>query len=65
MEYLIAKKRREEWGDKHCDHPVLEKETYTGAFLITWVCTTCGKEFTIAEKLEMYQARKRKSRIWH
>jgi hypothetical protein len=65
MEYLIAKKLQEEWGDRPCDHPALEKETYVGAFLITWVCTTCGKEFTIAEKLEMYQSRKRKSRIRH
>ena len=34
MEYLVAQKVKEEWGDKPCDHPVLEKEYYVGAFLI-------------------------------
>ncbi len=58
MEYLVVQKIREEWGDKPCDHPVLEKETYTGAFLVTWVCTTCGKEFTIPEKLELYREKR-------
>jgi len=58
MEYLVAQKVKEEWGDKPCDHPVLEKEYYVGAFLINWVCTKCGKEFTIAQKLEMGEKRK-------
>lgn len=58
MEYLVAQKLKEEWGDKPCDHPVLEKEYYVGAFLINYVCTSCGKEFTIAQKLEMDEKRK-------
>jgi transcription initiation factor IIE alpha subunit len=60
MEYYVALKVKEAWGDKPCDHPHLEKEYYSGAFLVTWVCTRCGQEFTIAQKLEMYQTRKRK-----
>jgi hypothetical protein len=59
MEYYQALKLRNEWGDKPCDHPKLEKVYYTGAFLINYVCTKCGAEFTIAEKLEMDLARKR------
>jgi hypothetical protein len=58
MEYYLAQKVKDAWGKKPCDHPHLEKEYYVGAFLVNWVCTQCGKEFTIAEKLEMYQTRK-------
>jgi hypothetical protein len=53
MEYFAAQKLKETWGKKPCDHPVIEKEYYNGAFLINYVCTQCGKEFTIAQKLEM------------
>jgi hypothetical protein len=53
MEYYAAQKVKDAWGKKPCEHPHLEKEYYVGAFLINWVCTQCGKEFTIAEKLEM------------
>jgi len=59
MEYLFVQKVKEAWGKKPCDHPRLEKEFYVGAFLINWVCTQCGKEFTISQKLEMDQDRKR------
>jgi hypothetical protein len=59
MEYLVVQKVKEAWGKKPCDHPRLEKEFYVGAFLINWVCTQCGKEFTISQKLEMAQDRKR------
>jgi hypothetical protein len=58
MEYYIALKVKEEWGTKPCDHPHLEKETYSGAYLVTWVCTQCGQEFTIPQKLEMDEIRK-------
>jgi hypothetical protein len=58
MEYYAAQKQKDSWGKKPCDHPRLEKEYYTGAFLINYVCTQCGKEFTIAQKLELDKARK-------
>ena len=58
MEYSAAQKVKDAWGNKPCDHQHIEKEYYVGAFLINWVCTQCGKEFTIAEKLEMDQSRK-------
>jgi hypothetical protein len=59
MEYYYALKLKESWGEKPCDHPHLEKEYYAGAFLINYICSQCGKEFTIAQKLEMDQARKK------
>lgn len=53
MEYFVAQKVKESWGEKPCSHPHIEKEYYSGAFLINYVCTQCGEEFTIAQKLEM------------
>ena len=61
MEYLEAQRIKAEWGDKPCDHPHLEKEYYVGAFLTNYVCTTCGKEFTIPQKMEMYEIRRKKA----
>jgi hypothetical protein len=58
MEYNYALKIRQEWGDKPCDHPRLEKVYYAGAFLTNYACVQCGAEFTIYEKLEMDEARK-------
>jgi hypothetical protein len=52
MEYNKMLKIRQEWGDKPCDHPHLEKVYYVGAFLLNYTCTQCGTEFTIAQKLE-------------
>ncbi len=58
MEYNVAQKVKETWGDKPCDHPHLEKEYYIGAFLINYVCTQCGQEFSISQKLEMDETRR-------
>jgi hypothetical protein len=62
MEYFVALKVKEEWGDKPCNHPHLEKEYYTGAFLTNYVCSQCGTEFTIPQKMEMYQERKKSAK---
>jgi hypothetical protein len=58
MEYYVAQKLKDSWGDKPCDHPCIEKEFYVGAFLINYVCTQCGKEFTISQKLEIESRKK-------
>jgi hypothetical protein len=58
MEYYAAQKLKETWGKKPCDHPRIEKEYYSGAFLINYVCIQCGQEFTIAQKLESDELRK-------
>jgi transposase-like protein len=60
MEYIDAQKIKAAWGEKPCDHPHLEKEYYSGAFLTNYVCTLCGKEFTIPQKMELYEQRKKK-----
>jgi hypothetical protein len=53
MEYNDVLKIKEEWGNKPCNHPEFEKEYYTGAFLLNYVCTQCGMEFTVSQKLEI------------
>lgn len=63
MEYYSAQKAKETWGNKLCDHPHLEKEYYVGAFLINYVCTQCGKEFSISHKLELDEKRNRINQI--
>jgi len=62
MEYSAAQEMKEKWGDKPCDHHHLEKEYYVGAFLTNYVCIQCGKEFTIPQKLEMDEERKKATR---
>ena len=59
MEYSTFVKLKESWGGKLCDHPVLEKVYFIGAFLINYACTRCGAEFTIAQKLEIEEERKK------
>jgi hypothetical protein len=63
MEYYAAIKLKEEWGKKACDHPRFEKVYYTGAYLINYVCTTCGADFTIAQKMEIDEMRKQKKNV--
>lgn len=58
MEYFATVKLRQEWGDKPCGHPRLEKVYYSGAFLINYACVQCGKEFSIAQKMELDSERK-------
>jgi uncharacterized Zn ribbon protein len=58
MEYYLAQKVKEAWGNKPCNHPHIEREYYTGAFLTNYICVQCGQEFTIAQKLEMDEERK-------
>ena len=58
MEYYNLQKVRDEWGSKPCNHPAFEKIFYTGAFLTVYCCSVCGKEFTIAQKMEIDELRK-------
>jgi hypothetical protein len=57
MEYVVAQKLKDSWDKKPCEHTHFEKEYYAGAFLINWVCTQCGHEFTISQKLELEEER--------
>jgi hypothetical protein len=58
MEYFATQKLKESWGKKPCDHPRLEKVYYVGAFLINYACIDCGADFTIAQKMEIDEARR-------
>ncbi|MCX6335183.1 MAG: hypothetical protein NT092_12940 [Bacteroidia bacterium] len=60
MEYNEAQKLKEEWDNRQCDHPGFEKVYYKGAFLLNYVCTICGAEFTIGQKMEIEEIRKKK-----
>jgi transcription initiation factor IIE alpha subunit len=59
MEYYHSQKLKDKWGKKHCEHPGFEKVYYTGAFLINYSCTVCGADFTIAQKMEILEERKK------
>lgn len=59
MEYYQAQQLKETWQKKPCDHPMLEKVYYNGAFLINYSCNKCGKDFTIAQKMEIDEKRKK------
>jgi len=63
MEYYTAEKLKKSWGNKPCDHQKLEKVYYSGAFLINYACTICGADFTIAQKMEMDQKKKKVQNI--
>lgn len=61
MEIRKAKKLRDEWGDKACEHPSFMKETqgmvtecgYVERKTDDYICTVCGAEFTRTEKSEI------------
>jgi len=59
MEYYEAIKLKERWGNKPCDHPHFEKVYFKGAFLVSYVCSACGEDFTISQKMEIEEVRKK------
>jgi len=63
MESLIAKKLRDEWGTKLCDHPKLEKEYYADTHTLDYVCNQCGKEFNVLEMLETRDMHRKKRKV--
>jgi hypothetical protein len=63
MEYLIAKKLREEWGDKPCNHSKIEREYFGDTHTLDYVCRQCGKEFALLEMLENRDNQKRLEKV--
>ncbi len=57
MQTYRANRLKEEWGDKPCNHPVLEKEFYIDIPTKEYVCTTCGDVFTKAEMMKIEKER--------
>lgn len=43
MQMEDAKELREKWGNKPCNHPILDKEYYLGTQTGDYICTQCGK----------------------
>jgi hypothetical protein len=58
MKHSEAKKLRDAWGEKPCDHKQIDKEYYLGADTMDFVCIICGQEFTLKEKQEIEEKRK-------
>lgn len=57
MDFKEAEKLAKDWGEKPCDHPRIEKETWIDSEDIAvhngdYVCTQCGQTFTEAEYKE-------------
>jgi hypothetical protein len=58
MQVEEAKTLRERWreqGDQHCSHLKIVKEYYRGTHTMDYVCTDCGKEFSLTEKKDIEQ----------
>lgn len=57
MNIKKAEELRKIWGDKPCNHPSFERETFPATWETEWiekdtgdyVCTQCGESFTKEE----------------
>uniref|UniRef100_A0AB33ISN2 Uncharacterized protein n=1 Tax=Prevotella sp. GTC17253 TaxID=3236793 RepID=A0AB33ISN2_9BACT len=63
MDFKEAEKLAKDWGEKPCDHPHIQKETWIDLEGIAvqngdYVCTQCGQTFTEAEYKEFCNKRK-------
>lgn len=63
MEYFSAKKLREVWGNKTCNHPKIEREYYGDTYTLDFVCSQCGKEFNILEMFELKESQKKERKV--
>jgi len=63
MEYNQAKKLREEWGGKPCDHTRIEKEYFADTHTLDYVCKQCGAEFNVLEMLEIRDNQRKKRSV--
>ena len=52
MQAKKAAQLRENWGDKPCPHESLAKEYDQGTRTGNYVCKTCGRVFSFAERAE-------------
>lgn len=63
MEYFEAKKIREDWGGKPCDHLKVEREFYGDTFTLDWVCPQCGAEFNILEMFDLKENQRKNRKV--
>lgn len=57
MQMSEAERLRQEWGDKPCSHPKVEREYYLGTDTGDYDCTTCGECFASKEEWREAQAK--------
>ena len=43
MDKDFATRVREKWGNQHCNHTALDKETDRGKDTGNWACIICGR----------------------
>ena len=63
MDFKETERLAKEWGNKPCNHPNIEKETWIDSEGIAvhngdYVCTQCGQTFTEAEYKELRNKQK-------
>jgi hypothetical protein len=49
---------QEAWGDQPCPHPTFAKEYDLGVRTGNFICTQCGRSFTVREKVAIMAERK-------
>jgi hypothetical protein len=49
MQFEKAIRRRKAWGDKPCNHPLIDKEQMLGGPTEDYVCVQCGKVINLRE----------------
>lgn len=60
MQSSDARRLRERWGNKPCDHPNFDKEYNLGADTGDMVCTQCGEVFSKSEIRKLESSKKTK-----
>ena len=59
MQLDDAKTKREQWGDKPCEHPDFDKEYDRGIQTGDYVCEQCGAYLDAGEVEEIRERKKR------
>lgn len=57
MQMKKGARLRDQWGDKHCSHPQLDKEYMFGASTGDYICTQCGRSFSSYAEAEQDAAK--------
>lgn len=58
MKRKRALELRQAWGDRSCPHPAFAKEYDLGERTGNFICTQCGRSFSVREKVAITTARK-------
>jgi transposase-like protein len=58
MKRKKALELQQAWGDQPCPHPAFAKEYDLGVRTGNFICTQCGRTFSVREKVAITAARK-------